>query len=120
MVKLTKKEKELTQKIATVNNIPLDKAEEIAKKVSTLQKEKAKDEQEFYLFHESNLKYKGVTKWFAEKQFKGDKKLLGEMSVTFISILAVEEETEKAVKLTTKTPYGESSQWFPKSVLLVK
>ena len=73
---------------------------------------------DFYFFHSSNVKFQGVKKWFAEKEFYGpNKKDLAFMSVSAISINELLEETEKAVKLEIVTPYGTSTKWYPKSVL---
>lgn len=114
------KVQELAKKIAKVNNIEMDKALEIAKKSLNIQEETKEIEKEYYLFNDSEVSYKGVKRWFAEKQFFGDTKNLGEISITFIKILNVLKETEKAVQLEVETPYGTTSQWYPKSVLLVK
>lgn len=113
---MSKKVETLAKKIAKVNNLPMEEALKIAEKALAI-KEEQKD---FYLFNNSETPYKGVKKWFAEKEFHGDKKLLGEMSVVFISITSVVEESEKAVKLAIQTPYGASEKWYPKSVLLTK
>lgn len=73
---------------------------------------------DFYFFHSSNVKFQGVKKWFAEKEFSGrNKKDLAFMSVRSISINSLLEETDKAVKLEIATPYGTSAKWYPKSVL---
>lgn len=73
---------------------------------------------DFYFFRSSNVKFQGVKKWFAEKEFYGrNKKDLAFMSVTAISVKDLIEETEKAVKLEIVTPYGVSTKWYPKSVL---
>jgi hypothetical protein len=73
---------------------------------------------DFYFFRSSNVKFQGVKKWFAEKEFYGrNKKDLAFMSVTAISVKDLVEETEKAVKLEIVTPYGISTKWYPKSVL---
>ncbi|WP_295369180.1 hypothetical protein [uncultured Streptococcus sp.] len=73
---------------------------------------------DFYFFRSSNVKFQGVKKWFAEKEFHGrNKKDLAFMSVTAISVKDLVEETEKAVKLEIVTPYGISTKWYPKSVL---
>ena len=73
---------------------------------------------DFYFFRSSNVKFQGVKKWFAEKEFYGrNKKDLAFMSVTAISVKDLVEETEKAVKLEIVTPYGTSTKWYPKSVL---
>mgnify|MGYP000876767405 FL=1 len=73
---------------------------------------------DFYFFQSSNVKFQGVKKWFAEKEFYGrNKKDLAFMSVRSISINSLLEETEKAVKLEITTPYGISTKWYPKSVL---
>lgn len=73
---------------------------------------------DFYFFRSSNVKFQGVKKWFAEKEFYGrNKKDLAFMSVTAISVKDLVEETEKAVKLGIVTPYGISTKWYPKSVL---
>lgn len=114
------KVQELAKKIANANNIEMDKALEIAKKALNIKEETKAIEKEYYLFNDSETTYKGVKKWFAEKQFFGDKKTLGEISITFIKIVNVLKETEKAVQLEVETPYGISSQWYPKSVLLTK
>lgn len=73
---------------------------------------------DIYFFQSSNVKFQGVKKWFAEKEFFGrNKKDLAFMSVRSISINSLLEETEKAVKLEITTPYGISTKWYPKSVL---
>lgn len=73
---------------------------------------------DFYFFRSSNVKFQGVKKWFAEKEFHGrNKKDFAFMSVTAISVKDLVEETEKAVKLEIVTPYGISTKWYPKSVL---
>lgn len=73
---------------------------------------------DFYFFRSSNVKFQGVKKWFAEKEFYGrNKKDLAFMSVTAVSVKDLVEETEKAVKLEIVTPYGTSTKWYPKSVL---
>lgn len=113
---MSKKVETLAKQIAKANNLPMEEAVKIAEQALAVKEE----QNDFYLFDNSETPYKGVKKWFAEKEFKGDKKLLGEMSVEFISITSVVEESEKAVKLAIKTPYGESQKWYPKSVLLKK
>lgn len=73
---------------------------------------------DFYFFHSSNVKFQGVKKWFAEKEFCGrNKKDLAFMSVTAISVKGLVEETQKAVKLEIVTPYGTTTKWYPKSVI---
>ena len=73
---------------------------------------------DFYFFRSSNVKFQGVKKWFAEKEFRGlNKKDLAFMSVTAISIKGLVEVTDKAVKLEILTPYGVSAKWYPKSVI---
>ena len=73
---------------------------------------------DFYFFRSSNVKFQGVKKWFAEKEFRGsDKKDLAFMSVSAISVKELVEETDKAVKLEIVTPYGVSAKWYPKSVI---
>lgn len=73
---------------------------------------------DFYFFRSSNVKFQGVKKWFAEKEFRGlNKKDLAFMSVSAISIKGLVEETDKAVKLEIVTPYGVSAKWYPKSVI---
>lgn len=74
---------------------------------------------DFYFFQSSSVKFQGVKKWFAEKEFYGrNKKDLAFMSVRSISINSLLEETDKAVKLEIATPYGISAKWYPKSVLV--
>lgn len=73
---------------------------------------------DFYFFRSSNVKFQGVKKWFAEKEFRGrNKKDLAFMSVSAISVKGLVEETDKAVKLEIVTPYGVSAKWYPKSVI---
>ena len=79
---------------------------------------------DFYFFRSSNVKFQGVKKWFAEKEFRGrNKKDLAFMSVSAISAISaisvkgLVEETDKAVKLEIVTPYGISAKWYPKSVI---
>ena len=73
---------------------------------------------DFYFFRSSNVKFQGVKKWFAEKEFCGrNKKDLAFMSVSAISLKVLVEETDKAVKLEIVTPYGVSAKWYPKSVI---
>jgi len=60
---------------------------------------------DFYFFRSSNIKFQGVKKWFAEKEFRGR------------NIKGLVEETDKAVKLEIVTPYGVSAKWYPKSVI---
>lgn len=70
------KVQELAKKIAKANNIEMDKALEIAKKALNIKEETKAIEKEYYLFNDSETVYKGVKKWFAEKQFFGDTKTL--------------------------------------------
>lgn len=110
----------LAEKIVNVNKVSIEEALRIAEKALDVQSEESAINKDYYQFSDSNTIYKGVKKWFAEKQFFGDKKSLGEISITFIKILNVLKETEKAVQLEVETPYGNSAQWYPKSVLLTK
>lgn len=96
------------------NNVTFSEALKLAWKV--VKRQNMADD--FYFFHSSNVKFQGVKKWFAEKEFYGrNKKDLAFMSVSAISINKLLEETEKAVKLEIVTPYGTSAKWYPKSVL---
>lgn len=69
-------------------------------------------------FGSTNSKFKGVKVWFAAKTYGGGRKEQGNLAVRMMREIEVSKETEKAVLLTFKTPMGEGSQWFPKSVLV--